>query len=172
MANLFKTKSIFILSFIFFSCISFSQIENTENKSIKHKKNVFYGTIGIDYWELYGTVMGNYERLIFEIPKSNIVQSFWIRIGAGPWRGGFDYPEKGWNFASTLSAQFGRKSNHLEIGAGTLFTYNEYYKRFEPLVRNQHLAGHLAGNIGYRFQKPTGDFIFRAGIGWPEFTYI
>jgi hypothetical protein len=167
MTNYFKPKFLFILSLSIYAGIGFGQGSN-DIKSIELKKNVLYGTFGVEYFEFYGTLMGNYERMIVELPPSFFFHSFWFRIGAGPWRGGFDYPERGWNFTSTLSTLIGRKSSHMEIGGGVLYTYNLYYKKFQPLIRDRHLAG----NLGFRYQKPGGNFLFRTGIGWPEFTYL
>jgi hypothetical protein len=147
--------------------ISFCQ-ESRGIKPPELKKNAIYGTVGVDYFELYGTVMANYNRMILELPPSYLFHSFWLGIGTGPWRRGFDVPERGWNFTSALSALIGRKNVHLEMGAGVLFTYNTYYDKFQPLVNDRHLAG----NLGLRYQKPGRNFIFRTGIGWPEFIYL
>jgi hypothetical protein len=45
---------------------------------------VIYATLGVYPDEAYGSLLGNYERMIFQLPNS-FVQSFWLRIGAGPW---------------------------------------------------------------------------------------
>lgn len=60
----------------------------------------------------------------------------------------------------------GGQNNHLEYGAGISaeimehISYNRDYKLW-PAV-----------NIGYRYQKPDGNFIFRTGGGWPEAAYV
>jgi hypothetical protein len=159
-----KLKMLFILCFIFYKSIGYSQKNNSDFNSIRLKKNVIYGTIGVDVGEFYGTLMGNYERMIFELPGS-FIQSFWVRVGAGPW---VWWTGKGVNYVSTLSAIMGRRSIHLEAGAGILFTYNSEAGRFHPLIRDRILAG----NLGFRFQKPGGQFVLRTGIGWPEFIYL
>ncbi|MCJ7446209.1 MAG: hypothetical protein MUO72_00800 [Bacteroidales bacterium] len=144
--------------------IGFSQEKKSEINPIGIKKNVIYGTLGVYIEESYGTLLGNYERMVFQLPNS-FVQSFWLRIGAGPWAW---WTADGMNYVSTLSVLMGRRSAHLEIGSGVLFTYDSDEKRFHPLVNDSHLAG----NLGFRFQKPGGLLVFRTGIGWPEFMYL
>jgi hypothetical protein len=160
-----KLKMLFILCFTFFVYIGYSQGRKSELSSVRLKKNVIYGTLGVDIEDVYITFLGNYEHMIFELPGS-FFNSFWIRISAGPWAA-FD-SDGGINYVSTLSAVMGKRSAHLESGAGVLFTYNSSTKRFHPLVNDRHLAG----NLGFRFQRPGGYFVFRTGIGWPEFMYL
>jgi hypothetical protein len=157
-------KTIFILCFIFSVSHGFSQKYKSVNNTTLLNKNVIYGTVGVEFGKFYGTLSANYERLLFHLPNT-FIHSMWLRVGAGPYA---QWTAKGVNYVSTLTAVIGRTSNHLEIGSGILLTYNINEKRFHPLVHNSHLAG----NLGYRFQKPGGNYIFRAGIGWPEFTYL
>jgi hypothetical protein len=159
-----KLKMLFILSFVFFTSICFCQKGKTEISDIGLKKNVVYGTLGVDIGEFYGTILGNYERMIIMFPDS-FFQSFWLRVGAGPW---VWWTDKGINYVSTLSVLMGRRSAHLEVGSGVLFSYNSTEKRFNPLINDRHLAG----NLGFRFQKPGGKLVLRAGLGWPEFMYL
>jgi len=152
------------MCFIFYMNMVFPQASKQEIGTIGLKKNAIYATLGVYVGEFYVTFLGNYERLILQFPRS-FVQSMWIRVGAGPWAW---WSSNGWNYTSTLSVLTGRKNTHLELGSGVLFSYNSYNKKFEPLAGNSHLAG----NLGFRFQKPGGSFIFRTGIGWPEFMYL
>jgi hypothetical protein len=108
--------------------------------------------------------MANYERLIVEFPKS-FIDSLWVRDGAGPWVGWTSHVT---NYVYTISLLDGRKGVHMETGLGALLTYNMESKNFNPLINDRHLAG----NIGFRFQKPGGKFVFRTGIGWSEFLYL
>jgi len=154
----------FVICFIFITSIGFSQGSKLEINSIGLKKNVIYATLGVEVDDFYGTILGNYERMLIQFPNS-FVQSFWIRVGAGCWGA---WGDQGSNYVSTLSMVMGKKSAHLEIGSGVLFTYHRETKSFEPLVNDSHLAG----NLGFRFQKPGGYFILRTGMGWPEFLYL
>lgn len=159
-----KLKIVFSLSFIFFVNTGYGQGDKSDISSIGLKKNVIYATLGVYPGESYGTLLGNYERMIIQFPNS-FVNSLWVRVGAGPW---VWWTGKGTNYVSTISVITGRKGSHLEAGAGVLFTYDSYRGSFHPLINNRHLAG----NIGFRFQKPGGFFVFRTGIGWPEFIYL
>jgi hypothetical protein len=141
----------------------FGQHYEPENPMLLNK-NTIHGSFGADIGEFYGTLLVNYERMILQFPESSI-NSLSIRVGAGPW---VWWSASGINLVSTASVLTGKKSSHLEIGIGLLLTYNNYEKRFDPLINNRHLAG----NFGYRYQKPGKSFVFRTGIGWPEYTYL
>jgi hypothetical protein len=159
-----KLKMLLIGCFILFVQIGFSQENPPGNKPIGLKKNVIYATLGVDYGEFYGTLLGNYERMIVEFPKT-FVQSMWVRVGAGPW---VWWDANGMNYVSTISLITGRRNAHFETGLGVVFTYHSNEDEFHPLVKDRIIAG----NFGFRYQKPGGQFVFRTGIGWPEFLYV
>jgi hypothetical protein len=159
-----RTTAISILLFWFICMNGISQQFVPEIKPPELKKNVFYGTLGIDVWEFYGTILANYERMLYVSPKAK-GSSLWLRAGAGPFGA---WGNEGWNYVSTISVLTGKKSSHAEFGLGALLSWDTSAKHFAPLLANDYVAA----NIGYRYQKPGGSFIFRAGIGWPEFTYI
>lgn len=49
-----------------------------------------------------------------------------------------------------------------EASSGTYFSNSAYqYSQFIPVA-----------NIGYRFQAPNKDFVFRTGVGFPELIYV
>ena len=156
----------FSLVFFWFTLIStcwgFGQAQVPEPEGLK--KNSIYGTAGIYIDDMYGNITGNYERMIFEFPRS-FFHAIQLRAGAGPWVASGN---EGINYFSVLSLMMGRSSSHLETGMGVLFTYNTRDKEWHPIVRDRHIAG----NLGYRYQKPGGIFIFRAGLGWPEGFYL
>jgi hypothetical protein len=128
------------------------------------KKNSAYATVGIYPEGMYGNVTANYERLIKAFPGSffHVIQ---VRIGAGPW---VAWMAEGINFFSVASLCMGRSGSHLETGMGVLFTYYPERREWHPIVNDRHIAG----NIGYRFQRPEGRFLFRTGLGWPEGFYV
>lgn len=151
--------------FAFFSLPETSgQIVIPEPRQPELKKNVFYGTLGINVWEFYGTLIGNYERRLYISPgtKGN---SLWFRAGAGPYGA---WGDEGWNYVSTISLLTGKKSSHVELGAGFLLSWDSSAKSIVPLLDNNYIAA----NLGYRYQKPGGSFIFRTGMDWPEFMYV
>lgn len=152
------------VTFLFFVSINYGQGINTGFNSEKLRKNVLYATIGMNPEEFYGTLMANYERQVIEF-QSTFPGSLWVRVGAGPW---VWWTGNGINFVSTISLLTGKKAVHLETGFGALLTYNPDVRNFAPLLNDNYLAA----NIGFRYQKPAGKFIFRTGIGWPEFLYL
>jgi len=163
-SNILKMRILVIIIFLSYINICYSQGLNTDINSNKLNKNVIYATLGVYPGEFYGTLMGNYERMIIEFPTT-FISSLWVRVGAGPW---VWWTGNGTNYVSTISLLTGRKGVHMETGLGALLTYNPESKNFRHLIRDRYLAG----NIGFRFQKPGGKFVFRTGIGWPEFLYL
>lgn len=121
------------------------------------KKNAINLTLG--FGGLYLTGLCNYERMVYEIPRS-FVSSLWLRAGLGPW---LAWEEDGMNYFSSLMIMTGRNKSHFEFSAGIMVMHTSYdnYNTVLP-----------AGNIGYRLQKPGSGFAFRAGAGWPEAGYV
>jgi hypothetical protein len=122
--------------------------------SKEHCKNVVYVTVG--YLVMYGAVNGSYERLILE-RQDRFIQSLWIRVGAGKYA---MYGDEAANYVVTLTALTGKRDEHLEFGLGATYISKG---RFEYVP---------AFTLGYRYQKPLGHFVFRTGIGYPEFIYL
>ena len=151
--------SVFILSF---STDGLCQTKYLATYDLK--KNSFYLTAGAYPEGLYGNITGNFERIIAEFPKS-FFQAFQVKIGGGPW---VAWLAEGINFFSVASVLMGRSGSHLETGMGVLFTYRTDRKRWDPIVNDKHIAG----NIGYRFQRPGGKLVLRGGLGWPEGYYL
>jgi hypothetical protein len=92
----------------------------------------------------------NYERQIYSGEKI----SWYGRLGGG--RGGIiddldDYG--GWGGLGAITMLTGKYNNHFELNAGA-FIGNEGYTFIFPIF-----------NVGYRYQKPEGGFIFRANAG-------
>jgi hypothetical protein len=152
---------IIILSLIIVPKV-FSQEKSSGFKELR--KNSVYGTAGIYIEGMYGNITGNYERVLVTFPKS-FIQAVQMRVGAGPW---VAWMSDGVNLFSVMSMLMGRGSSHIETGMGVLFTYHPDTKQWKPIVNDRHIAG----NIGYRYQKPGGWFVFRTGLGWPEGFYL
>ena len=76
------------------------------------------------------------------------------------------------------------KNSHTELGLGlgTLFDKQGYgievsntsipHAGNEKPSRLNHTTITPAANIGYRYQKPSGGFVFRTGIGFPDGVYL
>ena len=69
------------------------------------------------------------------------------------------------------------KRNHFEanFGAGLANVVEESYSGIYGSggsSGSNYMAIYPVGNIGYRFQEPNENYIFRAGIGFPELLYV
>ncbi|MGC9341331.1 MAG: hypothetical protein ACP5E3_01375 [Bacteroidales bacterium] len=121
--------------------------ENTQ----KLARNAVYGSLGTGLFFFSGT--GFYEQILTKNTAHKKVLSF-VKGGFGGYAN-----RKGWTY---LMLQYGiltgSSANHLELGAGLVY----YFIGDSP----------LSGTIGYRYQKPGGDFIFRTGISRPEVLYV
>ena len=117
------------------------------------KRNIFYGTVG--FAGLYGAVGGNFERIIVEKDKG-FFKNYLLRVGGGAWA---EWGGDGSFVVTGLSGLTGVLNHHLEIHLG--LAYRSYYDSVVP-----------AGGLGYRFQKPGGHFVFRAGASFPESIYV
>jgi len=157
-----KSGLIFTCLLMVFILKGFSQEKASMTDGLK--KNSVYGTAGVWIEDMYGNVTMNYERMLVVFPAS-FFQAISIRSGAGPW---VAWLSEGINCFSVISVVGGRSSSHFETGMGVLFTYWTESKEWHPIVNDRHFAG----NFGYRYQKPGGKFVFRAGLGWPEGFYL
>ena len=69
------------------------------------------------------------------------------------------------------------KRNHFEanIGLGLANVVEEAYSGFYGSggsSGSNYRAIYPVGNIGYRFQVPNKNFVFRTGVGFPELLYV
>jgi len=103
------------------------------------------GTYGI--W-LAGSL--NYSRIMTDPSKKFNLE----------FRGGFSrwiaWAAKGYGFTGTINLLYGKGSSHLELDLGGGFL-------FEPQTSYEHLLPII--NIGYRYQKPPGHFLFKITAG-------
>jgi hypothetical protein len=159
-----RLKALFLFCSLLFMSEIYCQTAVTELSKPELRKNVVYGTIGFYPEEFYGTILGNYERKLYQFPNS-CINSLWVRVAAGPWG---SWGSEGWNYVSTLSLLTGKKASHIEFGAGAVLSWDTSAKHFYPIWSDNYIAA----NLGYRYQKPGGSFVFRTGIGWPEFLYL
>ena len=58
----------------------------------------------------------------------------------------------------------GKRKGHLELGIGPTFRVTKQLNYDHTVLPNAHL--------GYRYQKQGGNFIFRAGLGFPAGLYV
>lgn len=141
------------------------------------KRNVIYGTGGTVIVAVYGGV--SYERMLFNI-EERFCNSIWLNAGFGAFNCCWESWEATYNLRGSYLTGLGK--NHLEITLGSSAIFDKrgyslsvsnasYFGKPVPSkLENTHF--HPAGSIGYRLQKPGGNFIFRTGFGFPESLYI
>ncbi len=98
----------------------------------------------------------NYERNISQRLKSLSK----LRFGFG--YGMFLVAGEGYYINGAFVHLFGARNSHLEVNAGVKYMLTNSISN--PTLSDQLLPDIFAG---YRFEKPTGGFIFRAGLNYP-----
>jgi len=138
-----------LLSTLFISP-AFSQ--DTEEPAPINKNSV-QGTTGTML--VFFTANVNYERMVKELPKSYLS----VKAGFG---GYASWNSSGQTYSLSLVHLAGKKNNHLESGAGLIYLHEKGWE--SQLWPDLH--------IGYRYQKPDGELLFRTGLGFPEGLYL
>jgi hypothetical protein len=137
--------------------------QNDIIKNIDLTKNNIYaeGHVG-----LFTKFALNYERQI----SSGEKVSWYGRLGGG-WGADFSYgifaETSAWGGLGTITMLTGKKNSHFELNAGAFFSpKGEVSLGFA--MGDSNTDGVFIFpifNIGYRYQKPSGGFIFRANVG-------
>jgi hypothetical protein len=173
------------LLFLFLVCIAgpvFAQPQEKEvsgrNKNISDLsvKNFIYAQGGYCLIGYNGSV--NYERQLFRLGK-NRSAAVTMRAGYGKW---LFWTGGGPGGILSANMVFFKKASHLEggFGAGALYDRKFYeqmveqYRHFNgepPLPKHECMIYTPVINLGYRYQNPTGEFIFRVGMCYPEGAY-
>ena len=129
------------------------------NETSKFHKNALYFNAGTAVlWHQAGA---SYEHIINpRIFDRNIMWTVKGSLGAYMWWDwSFDYGGVYSNVQTCLI--FGKKNHHFEVGAGAGYIF----------------GGDIGGvpfatTLAYRYQKPGGKGIFRAGLSFPEGFFI
>lgn len=125
--------------------------QNTQLRSTR-----IYGTLGTAF--VYTNFTGNIEQEFLQ-RQDKFFTSISLRIGGGYWS---SWSNESYNFIGTANWLSGTNNHHLELGTG--IAYSPAY--------DESLGFLPAAQIGYRYQKPGGVLLFRAGIGVPEAIYV
>jgi len=150
-----------------------------EISELNFKKNGIYGSVGYLIFLIDGTI--NYERLIISSKSSyskyyaHASYSRYVSRAFSLSRGSFT------NFSAKTI--LGKKKDHLELGLGisfiTIINENDEDEFLDGTIESKSIheeeiekerLPHVV--IGYRYQKPGGNFIFRWGISFPNGIYI
>ena len=165
---------LFILIFVGYSAKASAQ------DSLKTQlKNTIYASGTLGWWFV---ASASYERRLFST-DNKFYANYYLRASYG---GG-----NSWNTKSSiegpygslsLQGVFGPKKSHLELGLGFAALYDIDGYGIE--VRSANLSNSSepsrsdftiwapAISVGYRYQKPTGGFIFRTGMSYPDGVYL
>ena len=128
--------------------------QNEPNTKIDLPKKNIYGEAHIG---LFSEASLNYERSIYSGEKI----SWYGRLGGG-WGGKVEWGgDFGWGGLGAITMLTGKKNNHFELNAGGFLGLDC------PCVIGKDGEAFIFPifNVGYRYQKPEGGFIFRANAG-------
>ncbi|MDX2414156.1 MAG: hypothetical protein QNK33_03090 [Bacteroidales bacterium] len=120
-------------------------------------KSVIGGTSGFLAIYIYGSMSYDYE--ISKLSFRNW-QKLYLSVAGGFYN---TWGDEGTHFSVRAIGLTGQKKGHIEAGGGfaVMMNKNEGSTSIIPAV-----------HIGYRFQKPSGGIVFRAGFGIPEAIYL
>ena len=121
-----------------------------ESSLPKINKNALVAAVGMFQYSL------SYERRLVELNKGSLnAKAGYGKINAPDYYGS--------NWLAAIGYLHGRNAHHLDADFGCrFFTAND--RGFSELA--------LAAHLGYRFQRPAGLLVVKAGIGSPEGIYL
>ena len=131
-----------------------------DSKSVKMNKNALFVNAGPLL--VLNNINLNYERILKQhIGDENI--SVFVKVGVGGWN---DIWGSGGYTMAQLGLLTGNNKHHFELSAGGLLDVPKFGWGDKP-------RGYpFAVNIGWRIQDPNKNFIFKLGVGLPEFLYF
>lgn len=179
--------TLFILLLVFLANTSYGQEVGSDSTLLKSsekikpllKKNGIYitaATLG----SAYNFINISYERMIWG-NKDPKLQSLFVRASLGTFSGetvGFIIITRNRfsarTYLLTLGGLVGKKSSFFEISAGCMHasTKNTITSYWTDTYTYYTEETSLAFTIGYRYQAPGDNFIFRIGFGFYEIYYI
>lgn len=116
----------------------------------------------------------SYERKLWHPERSRaLFKTFTARLEGGVFRsalsGAFGWEVEGYPsfYALSVSGLTGKGKNHLEFGFGV--ARGQFAEKIYCCLNGDW---DIYPNLGYRFQKPGGRFVFRVGASHPRYTYI
>jgi hypothetical protein len=165
---------IFLIAFSFHPCYGQTPDENHQEAV---PRNALQATAGFS--GLRGAYSVTYERQIVSFEKNSLT-GLWAKGGFGGW--GVIYSVGGPYQHLSLGILTGRNKGHFELNFGGARMYNKTgLKRDMSLadlrlgpqpIKADYVDFSPIGAMGYRYQKPSGHFLFRCGVGYPESLYI
>lgn len=140
-ARLNNSIQLLILSLFFACSVSFVSAQSEMSK--------------VTLYTQFGAVPGVEATLNLEVRFLNREKVTWYgRAGAG--LGGILIATGGAGGSASVSMITGKTNNHFELNGGIFIGYDQYYNDpfYLPVL-----------DLGYRYQKPDGGFLFKAKIG-------
>ncbi len=131
---------------------------------IQIKQNVVYATAGIGGISVLNC---NYERMLAQPKENEFFASYILKFSYGIWEEFLG--NKGTNYSAGLTTLTGQKNAHLELHLGFTILSEA---AFSPINYFNYKKSSPTGNVGFRYQKPNGKFIFRTGISHPDYLYL
>jgi hypothetical protein len=143
-----------LVTLLFFSCICIGaqDIVNPASELTKNSLNIYIGLFELNI---------NYERNIIQCPKSHTN----VRMGFGKILN--EFGGEGTFLNPSVVQLFGKGNYHLELDLG--FKYMVTNSLSDPDFFETFVPDIFAG---YRYEKPSGNFVFRAGNSFPTFINV
>lgn len=154
-------KSIFlIITFIVIYCTGYSQSTDESVDNDSGFKNALVFTVGTSGFEIPFIPSFQYERTLIQGKKKKRFV-FGINTGYTRYK---TYKENIYHLR--IYMLIGRYASKFEFSIGTI--YQQYVG--SNTVYESEFGGAIS--YGYRYQKETSRFLFRAGLGSPEAVYM
>lgn len=162
-----KHRILLIIFSVIITVSGFGQTNLLVSFYDKPPKNALFITFGLRPG--FKTFMGQYERVIIG-RSAFLFNSVGINLGIGSINEWEQYK----NGVGTISSAyiytyFGKKATHLDINAGLVYTFPESIREFGS-ERPETL--YPSFKVSFRYQKPLGIFVLRAGIGFPDLVHL
>ena len=137
--------------------------QNEPNTKIDLPKKNIYGELHVG---LFSQGVMNYERQIYSGKKVN----WYGRLGGGygvNYSDGLFDDKLGWGGLAAISLLTGENNNYFELNAGVFMGFDKDVNIDSDWNKTYTFERFMSPifNVGYRYQKPDGGFIFRANAG-------
>lgn len=163
------------LATIFFVSIN---LINAQSADISRVRKVPFDETTLKKNAIYFSLGAAAQSLIYEVNFANAPRSAWhFKTGIG-----FNqeiFASNNVHLLAGITYLTGRKrKSHFELngGAALMFDYDNYrYNQsmsYGGMSAYDFLSIQIIPYMGYRYQKPNGNFIFRYGFGYPEISSI
>ena len=169
-----KIQLLLFIAFTIYPCYGQNSGDNPQEVINKNALQVSAGFSGFR-----GAYHVGYERLIIAFEENSLI-GLWAKGGLGGW--GVIYSVGGPYQHLSLGILTGKKNGHFELNFGGARMYNKTGLEHDTTIgdyllepkpkKDDYVQLSPIGAIGYRYQKPSGNFLFRCGIGYPEAIYI